>query len=926
MKSIDVKWMTLVPACYLVAATLSTAFAADAKPVDFVTEIKPVFTERCIKCHGPDKQKGQFRVDRLAALLRGGNSGEPAVLPGDATGSFLVKLIRHEEEELEMPPKGDPLTAQQIARISQWIAEGAKTPDSYGPAEGVVELTHWSFLPVNPPAKNSTLDGFVRDKLKASGLKLSQTASRRTLIRRLHLVMLGLPPTPKEVSAFESDKRSDAWERLVDKILARPQYGERWASHWLDLARFGETHGFEINRERPHAWLYRDWVIRSFNEDKPYNEFVREQIAGDALDVPIGTGFLVAGPVDQVKGKDPKLNVIQRMNELDDIINTTGTAFLGLTTGCARCHNHKFDPISQKDYYAMQAVFAGVQHGNRTLPLSKSTKSKIAELTEQIRSLTAQLERFTPDARRRTPPATLGKTLRPAVSTRHNIETFEPVQVKYVRFTIEASYRAQACIDELEVFSGEQNVALALVGGKATSSGDFVHPLHKLEQINDGEYGNERSWIAANNTGWVQIELPELTTIERIEWGRDRTGKWDDRLAVGYRIEGAKEPGTWQLLASSADRERRASGSSKKREPQYDFVGHPQEEKGAEWLEQLTLARGRKYQLESSTMAYVGKFGQPGPTHRLYRGEPEAKRERVGPGGISALTSLELPLDSPEQDRRLAFANWVSHDKNPLTARVIVNRLWQFHFGTGIVDTPSDLGRNGTPPSHPQLLDWLAHELVSNKWSLKHIHRQLLLSDTWQQDSRSRRAGMRVDAASRLLWRFPPRRLEAEGIRDSILAASGVLDARAGGPGFSAFKVEKENVRHYHAKDSYGPDDWRRMIYMTKVRQERDSVFGTFDCPDASQTVATRSRSTTPLQAMGLFNSTFVIQQAHLLSKRLQAETTTRPAQVDRAWHLCFQRAPDRDEAADAVAFIKEKGLNEFCRAVLNANEFVFIP
>jgi mono/diheme cytochrome c family protein len=913
----------------VVVIATAVAFGEEAETVDFKTEIEPVFAEHCIKCHGADKQKGEFRVDRLARLLRGGNSGEAAVVPGDPAGSFLVKLIKHEEGDLKMPPKGEPLAADQIARISQWIAEGAKTPDSYGPAQEKVELTHWSFLPVKRPDSDSTLDGIIISKLTESGLKPSPTASRRTQIRRLYLVMLGLPPTSEQVAAFESDERPDAWPRLVEDVLARPQYGERWAAHWLDLARFGETHGFEMNRERPHAWRYRDWVIQSFNDDKPYNAFVREQIAGDVLGVPIGTSFLVAGPVDQVKGQDPKLGQIQRMNELDDIINTTSTAFLGLTAGCARCHNHKFDPITQKDYYSMQAVFAGVHHGDQNLPLQASTKAEIAALSEQMNRLSEQLNQFRPNARKAQGQAansSPGASLRRAVNAQHNIDKFKSRETKFVRFTIEAAQGGSACIDEIEIFSGTQNVALARLGAKVTSSGDFVHPLHKLEQINDGEFGNGKSWIAARNTGWVQIELPELTQIDRIEWGRDRTGTFTDRLAVGYRIEAARELGKWQLLASSADRAKSPAGQPQQPAKHYEFDGHPDAAKGRKWLDELNDIKGRKYQLENSTMAYVGTFRQPGPTHRLYRGEPDAKRERVGPGGISALASLDLPLDAPEQDRRLAFANWVAADDNPLTARVIVNRLWQFHFGAGIVDTPSDLGRNGTPPNNPQLLDWLAAELVSNDWSLKHVHRLILTSTTWRQDSQSNPTGLRVDAASRLLWRFPTRRLEAEGIRDSILLASGVLDTRAGGPGFSAFKVDKENVRHYHPKESYGPSDWRRMIYMTKVRQERDSVFGTFDCPDASQTVPARSRSTTPLQAMGLFNSTFVLQQANLLSKRLQAEADTDVARVNRAWQLCFQRPPDATELAASVAFIKAEGLVQFCRATLNTNELAFIP
>ncbi|MFT5131239.1 MAG: hypothetical protein ACI8W8_004875 [Rhodothermales bacterium] len=906
---------------------LSMMLTTSGFAVDFEADIEPIFVDHCIKCHGSEKQKGQFRVDRLSALLSGGNSGEAAVIPGNPDASFLVKLIQHEEAELEMPAKEEALTGGQIDAIRQWITEGAKTPARYGPAVEKVELTHWSFVPVKRPADAAGIDGFIQQKLQANGLATSAKASRGTLIRRLYLIMLGIPPAPQEVAAFAADRRPDAWSQLVDRVLASPQYGERWASHWLDLVRFGETHGFEMNRERPHGWVYRDWVIKSFNDDMPYDAFVRAQIAGDAMDTPIGTGFLVAGPVDQVKGQDPKLRQTQRMNELDDMINTTGTAFLGLTTGCARCHNHKFDPISQKDYYAMQAVFAGVQHGNQALPLSAQAKTEVAQLYAKIATLRSQLSAFIPKAAKENGGAAAAS--RPAVNARHNVEKIDPISAKFVRFTIEATSQGQACIDELEIFAGSQNVALARLGAKASSGGDFVHPPHKLAQINDGKYGNSKSWIAAKPKGWVQIELPELTKINRIEWGRDRNGVYADRLATRYRIEAAATLGKWTVIASSADRASTAKAKGKAAPPTYQFEGHPAAvaKEGRQWLRELEVARSSKKALESSRLAYTGKFTQPGATHRLYRGEPDAKRERVGPGAVSALVALGLPLEAPEQQRRLALAKWIGSDDNPLTARVIVNRLWQFHFGTGIVDTPSDFGANGTPPSHPLLLDWLASELMANKWSLKHLHRLILSSQTWQQDSQPRQKAMSVDASSRLLWRFPTRRIEAEGIRDSILAASGVLDAsRIGGPGFSGFKVDKENVRHYHAKETYGPEDWRRMIYMTKVRQEQDSVFGAFDCPDASQAVPKRSRSTTPLQALNLLNSSFVLQQAELLATRLQQEAGTDVERVHRAWQLCFQRAPADAEVSDSTAFISEQGIVQFCRAVLNANEFVFIP
>ncbi len=857
-------------------------------------------------------------------MISGGNSGEPAVVPKNPEASYLLKLIRHEEVGKEMPPD-ESLSPEQVKLIETWIASGAPTPERYGPAEEQADLSHWAFQPVrrfdaDGRVSAAGIDDFILQRLRDEGLSLSSAADHRTLIRRLYLVMHGLPPTPGQVEAFIRDDGDDAWRKLVDDVLVSPHYGQRWATFWLDLVRFGETNGFETNRERPNAWRYRDWVIQSLNEDKPYDQFVREQLAGDALGAPIGTGFLVAGPYDLVKGQDPKLGQMQRMNELDDMINTTGTAFLGLTTGCARCHNHKFDPISQRDYYSMQAVFAGVQHGDRALPPSPETKQQIATLDAEIAELTDRLKKFIVEDASKT---------RPPVSARQNEEVCEKREVRFIRFTIQKTTGGEGCIDELEVYAEGRNVALASSGAKATSSGDFVHPKHKLLHINDGRHGNDRSWIVDSaKGGWVQIELAEPTVIDRVVWGRDRNGQYADRLPIEYRIESAVEAGQWELLASSADRKPFSGG--KPSEPEYQFTKFPDAEamQGETWLKRLQTARDAKKEHEKSrVVVYAGKFSQPGPTHRLYRGEPDAKREQVPPNAIDVFTSLNLSPNAAERERRLALANWIASNDNPFTARVIVNRLWQLHFGTGIVDTPSDFGLNGAPPSHPELLDWLAGELMEHDWSLKHIHRLILNSDTWRQSNRPNADAMRVDAASRLLWRFPPRRLEAEAIRDSVLAVTGVLDLQnAGGPGFSPFEVQMENVRHYHAKKTYGPADWRRMIYMTKVRQEREQVFGAFDCPDASMVVPRRSRSTTPLQALNLLNSQFVMQQADLFAKRLQADSETIPQRITRAWQLCFQRPPTDEELADSKDFIKQEGIGQFTRAILNANEFVFIP
>jgi hypothetical protein len=1059
----------------LILAAILISIGPQARAIDFATDIEPILRENCFDCHGPDVQEGQLRLDRLADMRSGGDSGEPAVVPKKPAASYLLKLIRHEEPGKEMPP-GDSLLPEQVKRFEAWIAAGAETPKRYGPAEAEVDLSHWSFQPIQR-VEAGGIDDFIERRLSDEGLGISPPADRRTLIRRLYLVMLGLPPTPAEVEAFVNDDRDDAWHRLVERVLASPLYGQRWATYWLDLVRFGETHGFETNRERPNAWHYRDWVIRSLNEDKPYDQFVREQIAGDVLGAPIGTGFLVAGPYDQVKGKDPKLGQMQRMNELDDMINATGTAFLGLTTGCARCHNHKFDPISQRDYYSLQAVFAGVQHGDRTLPLSPEKKRAIAELDGQMEELEQKLQTFIPpdqpamivldesQAEHPNQPEGEAKTKRrdgsffgddrytwwknrpgsevaiyrphasgrfrvwiswgagygthtsnaryvirspsreseteiAVVDQRHtaagegevddvakwsgwydagthrlspedqivliageagtvtadvmvlqpvpekqstaavpakrisvvaakNEERFPPQLARSVRFSIQNTNNgSEACLDELEVFSGDRNVALASEGAIATSSGDFVHALHKLEHINDGRYGNSRSWIVDSNTGgWVEIEFPQPTRIDRVVWGRDREGKYADRLAVEYRIEAKLESDDWVVLASSADR--MPSNETFESRQRYQFAGFPESEaeRGRSWLERLNSLRAKRERLAAPTKAYAGTFSQPGPTHRLYRGEPDAKREQVAPGGIEALNAPKLQMGVPEQQRRLALAHWIASDDNPLTARVIVNRLWQFHFGTGIVDTPSDFGINGARPTHPELLDWLASELIDHGWSLKQIHRCILHSDTWRQSNRPNADAIDKDAASRWLWRFPPRRLEAEAIRDSILAVSGKLDLHhAAGPGFSPFDVQMENVRHYHAKETYGPEDWRRMIFMTRVRQEREQVFGVFDCPDASMVVSKRSRSTTPLQALNLLNSNFMMQQSELFAERLRTDARTNADQVRLAWKLCFQRLPTDEELADSIAFIESESLRQFTRAILNANEFVFLP
>lgn len=920
------------------AVDLSRLPPAAARPVDFAQDIAPILSKSCQSCHGAEKQKGEYRLDSRAAALKGGADYTPAIKPGDSAGSPLIHLVADLVPDLKMPAKGDPLTPEQIGLLRAWIDQGAKWSDR-ALAEVDPIKSHWAFQPVsrvtvpappkNPSRGSHPIDAFIGAKLAEHKLTPAPEADRVTLIRRLYFVMLGMPPTPEEVAAFVADRKPRAFERLVDTVLDDPRYGERWGRHWLDVIRFAESNGFETNRDRPNAWKFRDYVIAAFNSDKPYDQFIREQIAGDSLGVDVATGYLVAGAVDIVGSPDPALTAQQRADQLDDMVSTTGTTFLGLTLGCARCHSHKFDPISQNEYYSMTAIFAGVQHGERALPLPAGQAAELARVDREIQALEAKLARFIPAAGGVDQPAAI--RLRPPVNPRRNEEVFPPREARFVRFTILATTGAEPCIDELEVWSGERNVALATNGAKATASGTLAgFDIHKLEHVNDGRFGNSHSWISSESgKGWVQLEFAKPERIERIVWGRDREAQFQDRLATAYRIEVATAVDHWQVVASSDDREPFPGSAAKPAGLVYRFDDQPGAgaDQGRQWLKTLEARRQERESLAKAPMIYAGTFTQPGASFRLYRGDPMQKREPVPPGTLAVFNPLTLATNSPEQQRRWQLANWIADPKHPLTARVMVNRVWQHHFGVGLVNTPNDFGRNGARPSHPELLDWLAGEFVSNGWSLKKLHRQILTSATWRQSSAPSSAGLGLDAGDRLLWRFPPRRLEAEAIRDGILAVSGNLDRTAGGPGYFLHEVDRENVYHYRPKEEFTAAECRRMVYAVKVRMEQDGIFGTFDCPDGSLVAPKRSSSTTPLQALNLFNSRFMLQQSEQFAKRLRADAGANVrAQVRRAWELAFNRPPARSESEAAVKFARAEGLPALCRAVLNANEFLFIP
>ena len=1108
--------LSRLPALCLLAATACPA------AVEFSKDVRPILQKHCFSCHGPEKQKGGLRLDVKVSAFKGGEEHGSPIVAGSSKESVLVKFTSGEDKDLLMPPKGERLAASEVQVLREWIDAGAVWPDD-GVALNDPLKTHWAYQPVKRPdvpaihtskspdsrVPRNAVDAFVLQKLEEKGLALSPPADARTMVRRLYFDVTGLPPTPEQISAFESAyaKAPQATlQKTVDDLLASPRYGERWARHWLDVVRFAESDGFEKNTPRPNAWPYRDYVIRALNEDKPYDQFVREQIAGDALGQDEATGFLVGGAVDTVRSPDPVLTAQQRADELNDIVSATGSAFLGLTVNCARCHNHKFDPISHVDYYAMAAVFAGVQFGERGLKQQdhEQRQAKAKALGAELEDVDAQLARFEPmaatrktlvihpeDATRtmklRTPNAkrtqyedggergekayagsekelpTLGDgywvwlgdnakddvfawtpksegrfrvwiswgsgykshdadaryildadgnpatrkdqveigqadhskfadgsgkmpnrklwsgfkalgvheftatsalilrvggeegyptadvlvlqedgdagaqaakspAVRLPLKRNANTERFAPVDAKFVRFSISETTQLQPCLDELEVFTSggkSRNIALASLGTKATASSTLPgYAIHQLAHINDGEYGNDHSWISdENGRGWVQLEFARPQLIDRVVWSRDRdnVARYNDRLPTKYAVEVSKDGIEWNRVAGQEDRlaisTKLSVGTIAKAE------GLPEEE-----ARQFQTLQAKRRSLNEGIaeatamrMAYVGKFVSPGAVQRYQRGDVTQPREVIAPNALATLgPKAAFTKDMTDQQRRLALADWMVSREHPLTARVMANRLWHYHFGTGILDTPSDLGVNGGRPTHPELLDWLASELMDNGWSLKHLHRLILTSATYGQSSNSNEKAMLVDAGSRLLWRFPARRLEAEPLRDTILAVSGALDLTMGGPGFDLFEPNTNYVKIYTTKKDYGPAEFRRMVYQNKPRVELDNIFGAFDCPDAGQASPRRTMSTTPLQALSLLNSNFAVQQADLFAARVQKEAGSEvAAQVSRAFVLAFGRTPQSDERAPATALAREHGLSALCRALFNANEFL---
>ncbi|MBI1372119.1 MAG: DUF1553 domain-containing protein [Phycisphaera sp.] len=944
---------------------ISTVSVRGDDAVDFKRGVQPVLEAHCIKCHMPGNAKGELSLATRADVLKGGEDGA-AIQPGDADASHLIKMITPGADgKAKMPKKGDTLPADAIAKLRAWITSGAAWPDGVVVRERAkADRTWWSLQPLSdaePPTTpgapeawtRNPIDKFIYAKLAEQHLTPNAPADRRTLIRRVTYDLIGLPPTPEEVEAFVADKSPDAYAKLVDRLLASPHYGERWGRHWLDVARFGESNGFERNVIIDNLWPYRDYVIRSFNDDKPFDRFVREQLAGDVIDgdnvdVAVGTAFLVCGPYDNVGNQDPVQKAQIRANTIDEIVRTTAEAFLGLTVGCARCHNHKFDPIMQADYYALCATFAGVYHGSRDVATPDELKQRaeaLAPLNARLKELDAAKaaldKSIAQNAKQREAEATARWT-RPPVDRYGTEERFDAVDARYVRLVAESrddqpNARAGFGIDEFEVWTaGEatRNVALASNGAKAEGASrvapDFADAYAAKNAI-DGRFGAR--WISTEPT--LTITLADTQRVDRVVFSSDRIHDLPKthvktRFVGDYHIDVSLDGKTWTTVADSSDRKPPSAAHAKQR--LRDATITPDEQKRlAKIAAEKRDVQAQIAKVPSPPSWWVGQFrAAPGPFNIFVGGSPQRPGDAVHAASPSTLMDVAKPytLDdkAPESQRRMALAEWIVADDNPLTPRVLANRLWHWHFGTGIQSTPSDFGYMGGRPTHPELLDWLARQLHASGWQLKPLHRLIVTSQTYRQSSAFRDDAAQVDSDARLLWRFPPRRLSGEEIRDSELAIAGKLDTRMGGPGFRLYEYQQDNVATYVPLDRFGPETYRRAVYHQNARAQRVDVMTDFDCPDPAFAAPRRSATTTPLQALTMLNHNFTMDMAGALAERLQREAGKDAAsQVRRAFLLAFAREPSADEADAAQRLITQHGLRALCRALLNSNELIYI-
>lgn len=973
----------------LLVALIVSPVALGAPP-DFDTQIAPLLASHCTDCHSGPKPKGKLDLTRKAGAERSIAARKP-------NDSELYSRVAAGE----MPPK-KPLPAAEQKLLKDWIEAGAKWGTDPIDPFAITTKTRagydwWSLQPVKRPAVPAganAIDHFVRKKLNDNGLSLSPEADKRTLIRRLYFDLIGLPPTPEEVAAFEKDTRANAYELLVEKLLASPHHGERWARHWLDVVRFGESDGFERNAPRPTAWHYRDWVIRALNADMPFDKFARLQLAGDVLhpadaDAVRATGFLVAGVHNTVLGND-QMRAIARQDELEDIVGGVAQTFLGLTANCARCHDHKFDPISQKDFYSLASALGGVGFGERQLPSAqhaeavakaeakvKAARDALEALESPARAAALKARGVKEDRRAPTPVAAwdfrksaddlVGKLhAKPAGGAKLTPDgaTFDgktgffrtaPLSFELKAKTLEAWVKLDSLTQRgggvMTVQSPDGNEFDAIVFGenepaKWMAGSEFFRRTQALR----GEVETSTKFVH------VAITFADDGTITGFRDGKPYGKGYASKGPVEFKSNNAvvafgvrHEPvGGNKLLAGTVCLARLYDKALSPEEVAASFAAGSVFASDAEIDAQLTaedrtrranlrterdsavkaLAFVRALVVESKTYANVPL--PPGVTKVLFRGDLATPGPVVSPAGVAAVRAANpdfaLKPDAPDADRRKKLAEWITSPRNPLFARVIVNRVWHYHFGTGIVDTPNDFGFNGGRPSHPELLDWLASEFVDGKYSLKGLHKLIVTSATYKQASALRKEASAKDAETRFLWRYKPRRLEGEAVRDAMLSVSGLLNAEVGGRGFSDYRERNFNgTAYFEPFDPVGPEFHRRSVYRFAPRGANQGLLDTFDCPDPAAAAPRRASTTTPLQALALWNNGFALRAADAFATRATKGTDGAEAQTRAAWRLALQRDPTADELKIATKLVADHGLKALCRVLFNGNEFVVV-
>ena len=950
----------------------------------FDKSVRPLLEKRCFDCHSHQsgKMKGGLALDSRSGWATGGDSGA-AIVPGKPDESLLIKAVRRLDEDIAMPPK-KVLPEDEVALLTEWVRRGAPDPRATAPP-----AKEWWALKalVRPETPKSgcanPIDAFISATLTERHLAPSPEADRRTLIRRVHLDLTGLPPTPGEVDAFVASTDPRAYETIVDALLGSPRYGERWARHWLDTIHFADTHGFEHDVFRPNAWRFRDYVIASLNRDTPWPRFIREQLAADAFfpDEPQLTaalGFLGAGTYDSsAAGTAPKS--FENLDR-DDLVTQTMAAFVSTTANCARCHAHKFDPITQEDYYALQAVFAGIGKGDVAYDEDASVAKRRARwqsllaatgdalLTTENETLVAEWEAargavpaWTPLAAetflsangatltRQVDGSVLASGTRPDLDTTTLTFTTDLREISALRLDlltddslpVKGPGRADngnLHITEFEAHVFRPGVALPEKVKIRRASADFDQAGYDVTTTLDGDL--KTSWAIHPKVGEPHHAVFELDATLTLEPGAKlvvmlKQLQPGSHLIGRIRLSATNAPaGAALALPTAAEAALAIPRELRTPEQRAALSAVVLRLRAAEELVRLP-AQITVWAASKAATNERGEitFAEPRVIRLLKRGELDKPEAVIGPGALSAIAALnarfEQTMGKPESARRAALADWIADPQNPLTWRSVSNRVWHYHFGRGLCDTPSDFGHMGGVPSHPELLDWLAAQLRDSGGALKPLHRLIVTSATYRQSSAHCSEPAALDPDNRLLWRMNRPRLDADTFRDTVLAVSGRLDLTACGPGVSHFKSspgpQSTPVLDYAVFDWDSPGATRRSIYRVVWRGIADPFMETLDFPDMGLLSPVRGFSASPLQSLALLNNEFVLRLSEHLAARVAQSGTGTAEHVREAFRLALLREPTQEELADFTAIADQHTLPAACRVLLNSNEFLFV-